>query len=71
MVSSPIHINFKGVSDPNVTMVQSEDVNFIGRTTTVESNFFSIGFARIKNFPINLFVTVRLLQKGKIWRIKY
>ena len=39
---------YKSVFDLNVTIVQSRDMNFMGRTTFVESNYFIVHFAHKK-----------------------
>ena len=43
-----IHV-YKNVSDRNVTIVQPEDKNFMGRTASTRSNIFLVHFLRVKN----------------------
>ena len=43
------------VSNLNVTIVQLGDMNFRGKTTFTESNFFFVRFARVKNCPFNYY----------------
>ena len=47
---------YKSVSDLNITITQSRDINFMGKTTFTGSNFCIVFFARIENFLFIFFV---------------
>ena len=47
---------YKSVSDLNVTIVQPRNMNFMGKTAFIWSNFFIVRFAHIKNLPFNFLV---------------
>ena len=45
---------YKSVFDLNVTIVQSRDMNFMGRITFDKSNYFIVYFAHTKNYSFYL-----------------